>query len=147
MLWSLLGLVVAALLVLLVRLVRVARRKDAVRLPPVTAAVAPGGDAAPAAVGADATAWDAAAWRLELDRLLTDGRVADALSAFWWWLARSLAGARAEANWTGRDLLRWSRRDDLRPLMRQLETLRYGPEPSSVAAVRRLVSRLEANLA
>ncbi len=73
--------------------------------------------------------------------------MAEALGALWWWLARTLAGARAEPDWTGRDLLGWSRRDDLRPLIRQLETLRYGPRESSVAEVRRLARRWEAALA
>jgi len=96
--------------------------------------------------GAAAAAWGAAAWRRELDRRLAEERVAEALRATWWWLARSLAGARAEPTWTGRELLRWSRRDDLRELVRQLDVLTYGPRPARCAEVRRLALRLEAAL-
>ena len=91
--------------------------------------------------------WDAAAWRLELERRLAEQRLPEALGAAWWWLARSLAGARAEPTWTGRELLRWSRREDLRDLVRQLDRMTYGPRPPVAEEVRRLAARLEAALA
>jgi len=115
------------------------------------------GPLAEAPVAADAAAgggragggevWDAAAWRLELERRLAEQRLPEALRATWWWLARSLAGARAEATWTGRELLRWSRREDLRDLVRQLDRMTYGPRPPVAEEVRRLAARLEAALA
>lgn len=141
--WGLLGLLAAgALIFVLRRWRRGAPAFAAVGTPPPVAA----GEAVPAAA-ADRAAWNAAAWRRELDRLLEEGSAAEALGACWWWLARSLAGARAAPQWTGGDLLRWSRRDDLRSLVGQLDRLRYGPLPSSLAEVRRLAGRLESSLA
>jgi hypothetical protein len=98
----------------------------------------------PAAGGAS---WDAAAWRLELDRRLARGEPREALRAAWWWLARSLAGPRAEPTWTGRELLRRCRREDLGPLVRQLDGMTYGPRPPAAEEVRLLAMRLEAALA
>jgi hypothetical protein len=145
-LWTVAALLGAGVAALLVRRWRAARRSRADAKPASVVAMAAGGGAR-AAAGVESAGWDAAAWRLELDRLLTEERLAEALGAFWWWLARSLAGARAEATWTGGDLLGWSRRDDLRALVRQLDVLRYGRRPSSSAEIRRLVARLEADLA
>jgi hypothetical protein len=71
-------------------------------------------------------AWDAAAWRRQRDLALAQGRLAEALRATWWWLARALAGTRAEPTWTGRDLLAAAGRDDLRPLVAGLDALVYG---------------------
>jgi hypothetical protein len=90
---------------------------------------------------------DAAAWRFELERRLAEQQLPEALRAAWWWLARSLAGTRAQPTWTGRELLRWSRREDLRELVRQLDRLTYGPRPPVTEEVRQLAARLEAALA
>ena len=90
---------------------------------------------------------DAAAWRFELERRLAEQQLPEALRAAWWWLARSLAGTRAQPTWTGRELLRWSRREDLRELVRQLDRLTYGPRPPVAEEVRQLAARLEAALA
>jgi hypothetical protein len=90
---------------------------------------------------------DAAAWRFELERRLAEQQLPEALRAAWWWLARSLAGTRAQPTWTGRELLRWSRREDLRELVRQLDRLTYGPRPPVAEEVRQLAVRLEAALA
>ena len=90
--------------------------------------------------------WDAAEWRRELDRLLAAGEVAAALAAAWWWVARSLAGARAQAHWTGGELLRIARRDDLRGLVRRLDAMTYGPLPPAVDEVRGLAAAFEAAL-
>jgi hypothetical protein len=101
---------------------------------------------------AAAAEMDAAAWRAELDRCLAEGRIAEGLQAAWWWLARSVAGARAEPTWTGRDLLTQirgddRRRHDLRELVRRLDTLLYGPERPGLDDLRRLVGRMEETLA
>jgi len=90
---------------------------------------------------------DAAAWRFELQRRLAEQQLPEALRAAWWWLARSLAGTMAQPTWTGRELLRWSRREDLREVVRQLDRLTYGPRPPVAEEVRQLAARLEAALA
>jgi len=101
---------------------------------------------------APAVALDAAGWRAELDRRLAEGRIPESLEALWWWLARSLAGAAAEPDWTSRDLVARSRRDDLRgdqlrDLVRRLDLLTYGPLPPAVEDLRGLLGRLEEKLA
>jgi Na+-transporting methylmalonyl-CoA/oxaloacetate decarboxylase gamma subunit len=100
-----------------------------------------------AAPAASAVSWDAAGWRAELERRLAAGRTPDALEALWWWLARSLAGPEAAADWTSRDLVARSRRDDLRHLVRRLDAFTYGPRPPEIEDLRGLVGRLEAALA
>ncbi len=90
---------------------------------------------------------DAAGWRAELERRLAEGRTPEALEALWWWLARSLAGPEATADWTTRDLVARSPRDDLRHLVRRLDAFTYGPRPPEIADLRGLVGRLEAALA
>lgn len=93
----------------------------------------------------------AAAWRAEMDRLLSEGRIAETLEALWWWLARSLAGDRAEPDWTSRDLVAQARREDLRndlrDLVRRLDAFTYGPRPPGIDDLRHLVGRLEEALA
>jgi hypothetical protein len=89
---------------------------------------------------------DAAAWRVELEARLAAGETAAALVALWWWLARSLAGRRAEADWTSRELVVQARRPDLAPLARRLDALTYGPGHPTVEEVRALAGRLEAAL-
>lgn len=74
-------------------------------------------------------------WRRELDRLLAAGdltpeALATALEALWWWLARSLAGERADASWTSGDLLRHTGRRELRSHLAALDALRYDTEDS-----------------
>jgi len=147
--WLLTGIAAALAAVaaaLLVRAWWVRRRRARGSAPPAEAPAAAEGAAGGGRAGA-AEVWDAAAWRLELERRLAEQRLPEALRATWWWLARSLAGARAEATWTGRELLRWSRREDLRDLVRQLDRMTYGARPPVVEDVRRLAARLEAALA
>lgn len=108
---------------------------------------APAADAAGGGRAGEGEPLDAAAWRCELQRRLAEQQLPEALRAAWWWLARSLAGTRAQATWTGRELLRWSHREDLRDLVRQLERLTYGPRPPVAEEVRQLAARLEAALA
>lgn len=100
-----------------------------------------------APAGAAATAagreLDAAGWRAELDRRLAAGRTAEALEAAWWWLARSLAGSRAEPDWTSRDLMTRAARPDLAGLVRRLDAFIYGPRRPALDDVRGLVARLE----
>jgi hypothetical protein len=108
------------------------------------------GDREPAAVAgglAPAAPRDAAAWRAELERRLAAGRIPEALEALWWWLARSLAGGEAEADWTSRDLVARSRREDLRGLVRRLDAFTYGPRQPGVEDLRGLLGRLEEALA
>ncbi len=144
-LWWIVGvgaaLVAALLLWLLVSWLR--RRPRGLEPGSVTAAAAP---TAPL---------DAAGWRAELERRLAAGRIPEALEALWWWLARSLAGAKAEPDWTSRDLVARSRRDsrhdssqeDLRDLVRRLDAYTYGPRPPAPEDLRALVGRLEEALA
>ncbi len=104
----------------------------------------------PGALAASAVspaALDAAAWRAELERRLAGGRTAEALEAAWWWLARSLAGDRAEPDWTSRDLVARAGRPELAPLVRRLDGLTYGPRRPDLNEVRSLVGRLEEALA
>ena len=108
------------------------------------------GEGSVAALGVPPAKRTAADWRAELDRLLSEGgegRIADALEALWWWLARSLAGDRAEPDWTSRDLVVKARREDLRELVRRLDAFTYGPRPPGIEDLRGLVGRLEAALA
>ena len=107
------------------------------------------GDAEVAAVAAaegEGLGWSAGAWRAEIDRRLAAGRVREALEAVWWWLARVLAGSRAEASWTGRELLAHSRRPDLAPLVGHLDALAYGPARPVADAVRALTRGLESRI-
>jgi hypothetical protein len=96
-----------------------------------------------AAVSAPAAELDAAGWRAELDRRLSAGLSAEALEAAWWWLARSLAGSRALADWTSRDLVIRAGRPELAALIRRLDAFIYGPRRPAPDEVRGLVSRLE----
>ena len=99
------------------------------------------------ALGAAPATWDAAAWRAELERRLSEGRIAEALEALWWWLARSVAGERAEPDWTGRELVARARREDLRDLVRRLDAFTYGPRRPAAEDLRRLLGRLEERIA
>jgi hypothetical protein len=143
--WALIGIVVALALAALALVLRVLlawlreRRRRAKEAG--TVAVSP--EQAPAAD----PGWDAAAWRAELDRCLAEGRLADGLRAAWWWLARAVAGDRVEPDWTGRDLVARSRREDLRDLVRRLDALTYGPARPTLEDLRLLTGRLEAALA
>lgn len=102
----------------------------------------------PGTVAAPRTAdLDAAGWRAELERRLAAGRVAESLEAAWWWLARSLAGSRAEPDWTSRDLVVQVGRQDLAALVRRLDVLIYGPRRPGLDDVQSLVARLEEALA
>ncbi|HSS50350.1 MAG TPA: hypothetical protein VLX28_15540 [Thermoanaerobaculia bacterium] len=99
------------------------------------------------AMPAPARELDAAGWRAELERRLAAGRSAEALEAAWWWLARSLAGSRALADWTSRDLMMRAGRPDLASLIRRLDAFIYGPRRPAPEEVRGLVDRLEEALA
>jgi hypothetical protein len=128
----------AALLWLIVA--RLRRRPRAREAEPGVAAAAP------------APLLDAAGWRAELERRLAAGEIPEALEALWWWLARTLAGPRAEPDWTSRDLVARSRRDDsrqddLRDLVRRLDAFTYGPRPPAAEDLWALLGRLEETLA
>jgi hypothetical protein len=129
--WTAAGLaVLAAILLLRLLLPRMRRAKKEAE---ISAAVV---SAAPAYR-------DAAAWRAALERYLAEGRTAEALEALWWWLARSVAGERAEPDWTSRELVTRARREDLRELVRRLDAFTYGPRPPATDDLRRLMGRLE----
>jgi hypothetical protein len=141
---ALLAIVAAALLARSWRLRRA--RAAAARLAAAAAAQAAGAgaaDEAPAG-GRGEAAWDAAAWRQELERCLAAGRAPQALRAAWWWLARTLAGEAADAAWTGGELLRRSGRQDLRDEVRRLDSLVYGVRPAANEAANEEVRRLAA---
>jgi hypothetical protein len=134
--WGLLALLLVIVLLVVVRLVLGwlrARRRPEEGSGAVTASrsVAP------------AVPQDAAGWRAELERRLAEGRIPEALEALWWWLARSLSGGEVEPDWTSRDLLARSRREDLRDLVRRIDAFTYGPRLPEVEDVRGLVGRLE----
>ena len=96
-----------------------------------------------AEVGLAPAARSAAGWRAELERRLAEGRIAEALEALWWWLARTLAAGQVEPDWTSRDLVTRTRREDLRDLVRRLDAFTYGPRRPAVEDLRRLVGRVE----
>ena len=102
--------------------------------------------AAVAATEGPGAGWGVGAWRAEIDRRLAAGRVREALEAVWWWLARALAGPRAAASWTGRELLAHSGRPDLAPLLGRLDAFAYGPAAPETAAVRELTRGLEGRI-
>lgn len=120
---------------LLIRMV-LARVRAASPREPEAGAVAVGDRPAPAPR-------DAAGWRAELERRLAEGRIPEALEAAWWWLARSVAGEKAEPDWTSRDLLARARRRELVPLVRRLDAFIYGPRQPETEELRALVGRLE----
>jgi hypothetical protein len=127
------GILAAVALYLVVRTVlpRLRRKKPGAQTGEVSTLPAPAAD------------WDAAAWRAEMESRLAAGQVAQALEAAWWWLARSVAGSRAEPDWTSRDLLAHARRDRLAEPVRRLDAFIYGPRHPQVDDVRQLVARLE----
>lgn len=126
----------ALVLALALRAYLLRRRRPASRPPAAAAVVVDPADPAVEARGAGA-------WRAELDALLAAGRIAEALRATWWWLARALAGEGADPAWTGRELLERSGRRDLLPLLRRLESLTFGRGRAAAAELRRLVAELE----
>lgn len=85
-------------------------------------------------------------WRREIDRRLAGGHVTEALEAVWWWLARALCGDRADAAWTGRELVTHGRRPDLRAPVARLDAWVYGPRRPAATEVGELVRRLEPRL-
>ncbi len=94
----------------------------------------------------------AAAWLATLENRLAAGDLSGALEAAWWWLARSLAAERVDPAWTSRELLEQahlerSRRRQLLPIVRQLDTLVYGPRPPRADEVRGFADQLAAVLA
>lgn len=99
-----------------------------------------------AAEGPAAAPRDAAGWRAELERRLAEGRIPEALEAAWWWLARSVAGEKAEPDWTSRDLLARARRRELTPLVRRLDAFIYGQRRPEAEELRALVGRMEETL-
>ncbi|MCB1055093.1 MAG: DUF4129 domain-containing protein, partial [Acidobacteria bacterium] len=133
--WSLLA---AALVAAVVMLVRHARGLQGRR------AVAPA--VAPVATEPRPEAEPAEHWRRELELRLAGGDLAGALAALWWWLARKVSGAEVDPSWTGGELVRHSRRPELLPAVRRLDTLTYGGREVRPEEVRELLDRLEGEL-
>ncbi len=98
------------------------------------------------ALAAAAAKWDAAAWRSELERCLAEERIGDALRAAWWWIARSIAGPEAEPDWTSRDLLRRTKRRELREILRRLDVLTFGADRPAVTDLRQLAEQIRGAL-
>jgi hypothetical protein len=144
---ALVVLAVAALAWVLVALLR--RRRQ-------TAVVREAGAAASAP--APSNIWDAEAWRAELERLFSIGsegwseaRTGEALRAAWWWLARSIAGPEAAADWTSRDLAarvrkRELRDAELRDALRRLDALTFGAGRPGLADLRGLAEQIRGAL-
>ncbi|MFL6193042.1 MAG: hypothetical protein ACJ75H_02630 [Thermoanaerobaculia bacterium] len=134
--WALLALLLVLIALIVVRIV-LARLHARRRIDEGIGGVAASRTAAPAEPR------DAAGWRAELEGRLAAGNIPEALEALWWWLARSLAGGEVEPDWTSRDLLARSRRDDLRDFVRRIDAFTYGPRLPEVDDLRGLVGRLE----
>jgi len=98
------------------------------------------------ALAAAAATWDAAAWRSELERCLTEERIGEALRAAWWWLARSIAGPEVEPDWTSRELAARTRRRELRDLLRRLDALTFSADRPGLPDVRRLADQIQGAL-
>lgn len=130
-----LGTVALGLVLLTIQLLRVRRGR------PARSAAAPriGARSAPLVRDVD--------WSGELDRRLADGDVRGSLEALWRWLGAALGLEESAETWTPRELLRQSRRDDLRPGLLELERLSYGPAAPRADQVRVLRARLAERLA
>ena len=146
--WFAAALVVLAVAALAWVLVAVLRRR---RTRPQEA----GAGSAPAVAAPANPAWDAEAWRAELERIFSEGsaswseaRTGEALRAAWWWLARSIAGPEAAADWTSRDLAarvdRYERREHrpLRDALRRLDVLTFGAGRPGLADLRALAEQI-----
>jgi hypothetical protein len=133
LIWTLVALLAVLAAVLFVRLLVSGRRRR----------LQAGETGTLSAYGPAPVAWDAVAWRGELERRLLAGHIAGSLEALWWWLARSVAGSEAEVDWTSRDLVARSRRQDLRDPLRRLDAFRYGPRQPTLDELRGLASKLE----
>jgi hypothetical protein len=112
-----------------------------------------GAGSAPALPAPANTAWDAEAWRAELERLFSAGseswseaRTGEALRAAWWWLARSIAGPEAAADWTSRDLAARARQRELRDALRRLDLLTFGADRPGLADLRGLAEQIRRSL-
>jgi hypothetical protein len=128
----------AALLAVLVRLLAERWRRPvrrAPRGPVVTPSIRP------------TPAWDGTRWRAELEARLGREDARGALEALWWWLAHTLAGARAERSWTSRELLARSGRAELGAFAARLDRLAYGTAQPRSEDVRLLAEQLRAALA
>jgi len=135
--WIVAGLVVLGLLAIAWVVLSLLRRRSS-RGQPAEAAVS--------ALAAPAAAWDAAAWRRELERCLAEERIGEALKAAWWWLARSIAGPAVEPDWTSRDLVKRTERRELRDLLRRLDVLTFAADRPGLADLQHLAERLRGTL-
>jgi ABC-type amino acid transport system permease subunit len=132
--WVLVG---AAILLLVLAIVRLARRRKRVAAP--VAAAVPGGSSTPLPL-------DAAGWRLRVERRLAAGQIEGALEALWWWFATSIA-REVDPSWTSRELLLAARRSDLATAAIELDRAIYGSHRPAAPEVSGLASRLEESIA
>lgn len=88
-------------------------------------------------------AQDSSTWKAAFDQALARGNVLEALEAFWNWIATSLAGDRLDLSWTSTELLHECSREDLLPLLRKLDTWRFGSKLPEIPPVRELARRME----
>ena len=92
--------------------------------------------------------WDRSRWRSRIDELLSEGDLAGALEAVWWWFAASLdLDGAIDTSWTTRELLRRAGRPELSRAATSLDVLMYGRRVPSPADVVSCVGRLEEILA
>jgi hypothetical protein len=83
------------------------------------------------------TGWGEGQWEGELRRRIKEGEGDQAATALWWWLASRLVPSGIEGAWTSRELLERTGRRDLRPGLRSLDRLLYGPlEPATAEVVK-----------
>jgi len=91
--------------------------------------------------------WTPQQWRQNLERRLACADVVGALSALWWWLARSVVGPEVDESWTSQQVLTASRRHDLTDEVRQLDRMIYGASRPAVEEVRALFKQFSRSVA
>jgi hypothetical protein len=137
MAWSLLGVIVICVAVILSRWIRRARGAGPRSEAPLVLAEEP-----PATV----RALSRDQWRAEMRARLAQGDVEGALEALWWWFARSLVEQAIDPSWTSGELLAHAGRADLGPRAAVLDRMLYGPVRPHPRDVLALGARLEADL-
>jgi hypothetical protein len=91
--------------------------------------------------------WTPQQWRQDLERRLASRDVVGALSALWWWLARSVVGPEVDESWTSQQVLTASRRHDLTAEVRQLDRMIYGASRPAMEEVRALFGQFARSVA
>jgi len=130
--WLLVGAAVVLLVLALVRLARRRRRAQEKRAEAITPSVL-------------SPRPDREEWRRKLERCLAAGDLDGALEALWWWFASSLV-AEIDPSWTSQQLLLEARRPDLGFAAVELDRALYGPRRPGADDVSALRARLEGSL-